>query len=374
MATGHLEKRYNSSWTIVIDKGRDENGERDRITKNCKGTKSEAKAEMLRMLKEIEDGTYVKPTKLTTLNLLSQWLEDHKSQLAPRTYESYEMVCRVHLGPALGVIPLSDLKPVNISKYKTDKLKTDLSPKTVGYHMMILQKALDFAVKMQLLRINPAKAVDKPKAERHKFPMPTSEDIARLLEVAQEYAIYPIIFTALYTGMRLGEVLALHWEDVDLDEGTIHIRRKVQRIKSEEGSELVFSEPKAHSVGIIDISSKLAELLKEQKDAHPDSVLVFPTKNGTPYEVKNVSAKFKKIATEAKIDFTFHGLRHTHASILLDAGEPLPVVQERLRHKQPSTTADIYSHVLPHRQRRAADRFEQALDGQRGNGQRQNDE
>jgi len=360
MATGHLEKRYKSSWIIVIDKGRDENGERDRIRISFKGPRPEAKAEMLRMINEVEQGTFVKPIKTTVKELLTQWLEDHRSQLAPRTYESYEMICRVHLTPALGAIRLEDLKPISISKYKTDKLKAELAPRTVAYHLTVLHEALEFAIKMQMLRFNPVKAVDKPKIEKQKFAMPRLEDIAKLLEVAKEYNDYSLIFTALYTGMRLGEVLALHWEDVDLDNRIIQIRRKVQRVKKEEGSELVFSEPKAHSTGSIDISAQLVELLRSIK-AEKAKGLVFPTKNNTPHEVKNVSARFRKIAAKAGLDMTFHGLRHTHASLLLNDGQPLATVQERLRHKQSSITSDIYGHVMPSSPRQVADRFEQIM-------------
>lgn len=125
MATGHLEKRYNSSWTIVIELGRDPvTGKRKRITKSVKRTKKKAQKIMHEMVHEIEIGTFVKPTELTVAEYLKQWLKNYcEANLAPSTYASYKMIIEKHLIPNIGRIKLPELQPLHLQNYYTKALK-----------------------------------------------------------------------------------------------------------------------------------------------------------------------------------------------------------------------------------------------------------
>jgi len=129
MATGHLRKRGNS-WQIVIEVGRDASGKRKRIYKSVRGTKKEAQRIMHEMIAEIDRGVYVEPKKVTVEEFLLYWLEGKKPNLAPRTYESYEMIVKKHLIPEFGPIELAKLQPLAIEEYKNKKLAT-LSNRTV---------------------------------------------------------------------------------------------------------------------------------------------------------------------------------------------------------------------------------------------------
>lgn len=370
----HLEKRSKRSWTIVIDMGRDPvTGKRKRKYIAVEGTKAKAEAEAQRIIGEMTVGVYVEPARITLGQWLVEFLEEKKADIAPRTYESYEMIIRRHLIPALGNIPLQELTPAHIAMYKTAKLKEvspstkkPLSPRTVAYHLTVLSEALKTAKKRKLIRENPAEDVDKPKYDPVKYYVYTEEEIEALLETTRKYrpSLYPIIFLALRTGLRLGEVLALRWRNVDLEKGVIYVQEKVERLKNQG---IVFSRPKAHSVGAIPISQATVELLRSLQNGKKPDDLVFATSRGTPYDIKNVSAYFADIRRKAGLkEGRFHDLRHTHATYLLDEGVSLPTVQQRLRHKHLSTTADIYSHALAERQQPAVEKLEERFGRQLG--------
>jgi len=371
MATGHLEKRYKSSWTIVIDTGRDENGKRIRIIKSIKGPKRDAEKEMRKMLYEIENGTYVEPNKLTVAEYLQQWLESKKPNVAPRTYESYEMIISTHLIPSLGHINLSKLQPLAVEQYKNEKLKAKKSNRTVQYHLSILNQAMKAAVRLRLISYNPVEAVDKPRVQKRPAKFLTPKQVDILLEAAKGKREYPAIFFALHTGMRLGEVLGLLWENVNLNEKIIHVRKQLQYIKGV-GIELQDILKTSSSYRTITISSEVIALLKSLSKIS-DYVFCIPKgpHAGKPYDPTNFDNRFKEIIAETGLNITPHSLRHTHASLLLAAGEQLNVVQERLGHERASTTSDIYAHVLPNSQKKSAELFEQILKTEKKNNEEQ---
>jgi len=362
----HLEKRSKRSWTIVIDMGKGPDGKRQRRYIAVEGTKAKAEAEAMRLMAEMQYGAYIEPSKLTVGQWLEQWLEENKSKLAPRTYESYSQMLRLHLLPTLGGIQLQKLTASHIVAYKTEKLKT-LSPRTVAYTMTILSAALKKAViPYKLLKENPAAYVEKPAYKKNKFAVLSETEAARFLEVASQTRYYPVVLTAIYTGMRLGEIAGLKWEDVDLTQGIINVQRQLQLLReTKKNTEL---SPKDESYGLIPIPQELVEELKKLKNKNP-SGYVFTTGNGTPFLQRNLHRAIKKIAKDAGFpDLRPHDLRHTCASLLLAQGVPLPNVQSILRHKDAYTTAKMYSHPLPRWQKEAAERLAAAIHNGRQHG------
>jgi len=362
MATGHIEKRYDSSYTIVIDAGRDHEDKRIRITKSVKTSrKRDAEKIMRKMIYEIENGTYIQPNKITVGEHLKHWLEGKKANIAPRTYESYEMIVKKHLIPSLGNINLSQLQPLAIERYKNEKLNAKKSNRTVQYHLSILNQALKAAVRLHLISHNPVEAIDKPRVQKRPAKFLTPEQAETLLEAAKNKREYPVIFFALRTGMRLGEVLGLLWENVKTKEKLVYVRKQLQYIKGK-GIDLQDILKTSSSYRTIKISNEIVTLL-ESLPRISDYVFCIPEgpHAGKSYDPTNFDNRFKEIAREAGLNITFHSLRHTHASLLLAAGEQLNVVQERLGHERASTTSDIYAHVLPNSQERSAELFEQIL-------------
>lgn len=394
MATGHLEKRSKSSWTIVIELGRDPvTGKRKRITKSVKCNSKKAKKIMHEMLHEIETGTFVKPTELTVAEYLKQWLKNYcETNLAPSTFASYKMIIEKHLIPNIGGIKLPDLQPMHLQSYYTKALKKGrangkggLSPRTVEYHHRVLREALNHAVKWQIIKRNVADAVNPPKQRKPEIKVLDREEVKKLLLVASEQSQedYEIIYTAIYTGMRRGEIIALRWQDVDLEKGVAQIRRSMLRLPDQG---YVFREPKTKRARRqIALPQSVVEIFKSIKKRQAKNRLqsggkykteydlVFCREDGEPLDPDTVSHRFKDIAKKAGFtELRFHDLRHTHATLLLKEGVHPKVVQERLGHKTITLTLDTYSHVLPGLQEEAAKKLENILSptkGQRnGNG------
>jgi integrase len=228
--------------------------------------------------------------------------------------------------------------------------------------------ALKKAVKMQLIKENPMLLVDMPRGgKKHKMRILSQQEIAILVEASHNFYYWPVVCMALYTGMRRGEILALRWDDLDLDARLINVKQSMQRIL---GKGIMFKEPKTEAgTRTIEITPTVVTMLrrirKEQLEHRvaygPDyqgQGLVFCQVNGKPLDPHRLSRRFHRLVVSLGLNgFRFHDLRHTHASYMLALGTPLPTLQERLGHGDLASTI-IYTHGVPGKQREAADRFE----------------
>jgi integrase len=186
----------------------------------------------------------------------------------------------------------------------------------------------------------------------------------------KENAYYPLIYTAAFTGLRRGELLALKWSNVDLSKRTLAVRESVIRLHGE----FVFKETKTKKgQRQVLLPQRVIPILRNQRKAclqrrlsagisYREQNLVFSSESGNPLDPTEVSHQFARIAKEAGFEgLRFHDLRHTHATLLLAQGCHPKVVQERLGHENISTTLDTYSHVLPSLQKSAADGLDRLL-------------
>jgi integrase len=359
---GHLEKRYKSSWTIVIERDKYGPGRR-RITKNVRGTKKQAERIMYEMMAQIQSDTYIEPCKMSLGEYLEEWFKSHGPNLAPSTHDSYRMILDRHLIPNLGEIPLSQLEPMQIQAYYGKALEK-LSARTVRYHHTVLRQALKQAVKWRRIVSNPADATTPPRARRPQVRALSPNEVGRLLKTAKNTPYYALIYTALFTGLRRGELLALKWSNVDLSKRAITVRESVIRLQGE----FVFRQTKTEKGRRqVLLPQRLIPILKNQRkeylrrrlnigQPYRDKNLVFCGKYGDPLDPTEVSHQFASIAKKAGFEgLRFHDLRHTHATLLLSQGCHPKVVQERLGHENITTTLDTYSHVLPTMQEAAAD-------------------
>ena len=200
---GHIVKRYKNSYTIVLNLGIDPaTGKRKQQWVSVKGTKKEAEQRLSDLLHQLDTGTFMKPGKTTLASFMERWLADSVfPNLAPRTAEVYEYITRVHLVPALGHVPLTQLKPAAIQKYYSEKLshgrhdgKGGLSAKSVRHHHMTLHCALETAVKWGLLQRNPADSVQPPHAEKAEMKIWEEDEIKKFLDSTKNSSYYPIFF------------------------------------------------------------------------------------------------------------------------------------------------------------------------------------
>jgi len=354
-------------------------GKRKQQWQSVKGTKKDAERRLGELLQAVDNGSYVKPEKMTVGEHLENWLKEYVLvNTAPRTAEDYEMVIRLHLIPALGNLPLSGLRPEHIQRYYSDKLtngrcdgKGGLSPKTVRNHHHILHSTLQNAMKLGLIVRNPADAVAVPRVQRSEVQAWDKAEVTAFLEGIKGTTYYPIFYLALYTGMRRSEILALRWQDVDLLLGQVYVSRSLHRLK---GGELVFRSTKSDKGRrTIALPPSAVLLLREHREkqqlekAMMDSTLgeddlVFGHPDGTPFVPDTITHVWQKILKKSEIKrIRLHDARHTHATVLPAQGVHPKIVQERLGHSSIQMTIDTYSHVLPGLQEAAALRFDEFL-------------
>ncbi|NLG79219.1 MAG: site-specific integrase [Firmicutes bacterium] len=381
---GFIEKRGNS-WRLSVYLGKDPvTGKERRIRKTVRGSEKDAQKALRDLLHSIDEGTFVEPAKMTVEQYLGQWLETHKANVEPTTHDWYALVCRKHIAPHLGQVQLQKLTPLAIQQFYASKLQegrldgkgVSLSPNTVRHIHRVLHKALNAAVKLQLIPRNPCDAVEPPKAVKKEARYWTPEEAAQFLEAIQEDRLYALFYVALGTGLRRGELLGLRWQDVDLNEGRLTVRQEI--VRKSKGT-LVKAPKTEKSRATISLSRGVVEVLKKHKarqaqerllmgDQYHDSGLVFTTFEGKPLDPSYISGDyFGKLIEKAKVrKINFHALRHTHATILASQGVPLKVVSERLRHSSVAITGDIYSHVFAEMDREAADSFDAAMQAAKG--------
>jgi integrase len=330
-------------------------------------TKEEARQKLRALQRKQDQGLPLLTSQMLLKDYLTQWLETIRHRVRPKTFVDYEVVVRLHITPRLGHIRLAKLTPEDVDKAWSAMLRDGISASVVEYANRRLSKALNDAMKRQLIFRNPCQAVSPPKPLRRELYVPDAHAVHQFLETARNTEYYE----ALYTGLRRGEVLALCWRDVDLEMGTISVTRSLYRAK---GGQSIIQDPKTAKgrrlVSLTPSTALMLRSLKERQEA--DGLLqgylvekdspVFRYRDGSPILPRDFSAAFTKIMHRAGLEgYRLHDARHAHASLMLKQGVHPKIVQERLGHAKVGTTLDIYSHVVPGLQQAAALRFEEGL-------------
>ncbi len=359
-----------------------------KVSKTVRGSLSQVQKTMRQMQGDIDRGIAVTSSRTMTGEYLERWLRDYAAtNVRPSTLERYTGIVRNHFLPTLGKIPLTQLQPGHIQAChakamsgRLDGKPGTLSAKSVMQHHRVLSEALDHAVKWGELGRNPAKAVSPPKPEYREMRAMNPEELRRFLETARGTRYYEVFYVLGYTGMRRGEALALKWADVELGARPfIAINRTLRQTK---GGKVVFAEPKTakgrRKVQIDPTTALVLRAFREKQEALYATIgsqllttdLMFTQKGGEPLKPDTLTKMASKIAQQAGLGrLRLHDLRHTHASILLQAFDVHPkVVQERLGHSTITTTFDQYSHVVPGLQEAAASRFGEIMSKVEDNG------
>lgn len=369
---GSFRKR-GDKWSFTIDLGPDPaTGKRRQREKGGFKTKKEAQAAAAEMIVQVENRDYKKPVKQPLEKYLREWLESKRIGLKSNTYASYKHHVENHIIPSIGKVDLSKLTPAEIGNVYSNLItEKKLADGTVRDTHKVLTAALGQAVKWGMLIRNPAAVVEKPKSARKELSVWNAEQARSFLEIAKKHREYLAFLLALGTGMRQGEILGLRWKDVDLKEGVIGV---VQTL-SHDGKELTPGAKTKSGNRTISIDAGLLKELREQKKriaedrlkskgGYKDHDLIIPTSKGTPITPRNLSRTFYGLLEQSNVPkITFHDLRHTHATLMLTQGVHPKVVAERLGHADMRTTLEIYSHVLPHMQKEAAEKIGNLLFG-----------
>jgi len=310
---------------------------------------------------------------------LLQWLDGYvASNLSPKTNESYRHELYHYVIPCLGGIRLNELRPHHIQDYIAEALSGGrrrsaggLSHRTVQYHYRIMSKALDDAIRMGLITVNPCKGVNPPRPARHDVPFLGPDELLRLLEALRQSRHYLYYHMMLLSGLRRSELLALKWRELDIDLACIYVAHSLHRL---DDGNIIIKDPKTSSSRRpVDLPPSLVLLLRQHRiDEEVQQIMfgqnldengfVFSHADGSPLNPSTVTHASSKVAARAGLPhLRLHDLRHIHATMLLKAGIHPRVVQERLGHSSIATTLDIYSHTVPGMQKAAAERLDTLL-------------
>jgi integrase len=308
---------------------------------------------------------------------LDRWLSDSVSDtVKATTFERYEQITRLHLKPALGRLKLKALTPAHVRSLYREKLEAGSSARTVRYVHTTLHKALKQTVMDGLLPRNATEAVKPSQPSREEMHPLTPEQAKHLLQVAHEIGdrLEALYVLAIHTGLRQGELLGLKWDDVDLEDGALQVRRTLTITKSGP----VFTSPKTTSSRrSVKLTSNATEALKSHLKRQLGEIdrvgslwspgdadgLIFASETGEPLDRRAVTKlKFKPLLKRSGLpEIRFHDLRHTCATLLLTRNVNPKIVSEMLGHSTIAITLDTYSHVLPNMRNQAAAAMEEAL-------------
>lgn len=382
----HCRRCSCRSWSIVIDRGYVTQADGTRRRKQqwvtISGTRAEAEARRAEMVRDANRGVLVINTRLTLTEWLDRWLHTISVARRESTIRQYRSIIGAHLKPALGSLRLAAVTPLDLESYYATK--GHLSRTTLQMHHAVLSAAFGAAVRANIISRNPASLVTgKPKPNRDpeviRAKCLSGQEARRLLEVAQEAGPQwgALIALALDTGARRNELLGLRWGDIALDSDTPSATISRQLI-DHRGPSPRFGPTKNGAARTITLAPGTVTLLLQHRRAQAECImrnrhhyrtdldLVFArtfdegatsSTLGLPLSRDILTRRFHRLREQAGLptSFTFHGLRHTSATLELASGAPLKAVSERLGHRKTATT-DIYTHVLPEMAQDAARR------------------
>ncbi len=390
---GSIEKRGKNSYRLTVSEGFDLNGKPMIHRKTVHGTKKDAEVELAKFVTEVQNGLVIDGKSLKFSEFTEIWKRDYGSkELAPSTYKRYCRMLETRLLPYFGHFYINKIKPTDIMKFydllekdtqlvrkkgnNGSKTKKPLSGKTILEHHRLLRAMLHKAVYWQLIVANPAERVQPPKARKPKRRSYDDEQTKILLEnlelLSSEDTKYKVaIILTVFTGVRLGELMGLEWQDIDFKNGIISINRSSQYL-SDIGvfTKVPKTESSIREIAIPEfIISLLAEYklwYEEQKSIYGElwmnSDRLFVQADGKPMHPSTISKWFVKYVGQIGLPvINFHGLRHTNASLLVAQNIDIAVISARLGHAQISTTLDFYVHPLLSHNRKAGYALENLL-------------
>lgn len=393
------DKRSKSPdvWRIVLDLGSSitkagKPGRRQKWS-TFRGTRREAEDYLADQCTDARRGEFIVPTKLTLGQWLDKWLEESvKPRRSLRTYRAYENAIRTHLKPKLGAIRLQALRPTDVDRFRVESIASGLAPATCRVHHAVLTSALKRAMRDDFVKRNVASLAesfpvsDGPRRRRRPDDRKawTVEEARKVLNAAKQRDAQTAAFFALAldSGARKGEILGLRWTDANLTTGALRLERQLLQ----GGREPQFGPTKTRKERTLDVSTETLVLLREHKRQQAElklanrlhyaagQDLIFAQvwehqgsrswQLGAPLGSGTVARMLSRLIRATGVQrITVHGLRHTSATLLLRAGIPTHVVQQRLGHSNSGTTLDLYAHVLPDQQADAASRLAKQLWG-----------
>lgn len=351
------------------------NGKRKRIERSGGKTKKEALQKMAIMEAEILKNGYREESKMTFNELYEEWFKNHvEVNLKYNTIKSYKDNARLHILPKLGNYKVVDIKAKTIHDYFNQLKLDDCGKSSANHQRCIIKSCLDYAVfPLEIIESNPCENVKMPKITKsgNDKKIITQEMFKQILDLGKNRYMFNELCILLYhTGMRVGEALGIQWSDIDFENKIIHIRHTLISKNSTE-YELVTPKTK-NSIRDIYFNEFVERTLKKIKTTQNEnrlkygkfyqkSDLVFTKENGMFFPIQNMTIIPSRISKKLDFTFSMHTFRHTHATILLQAGVNMKEIQTRLGHSDISTTMNIYVESTEESKKNTSNTFDEFI-------------
>lgn len=358
-----INKRGNK-YTCVIDVGVDGERKQKRITGQ---TKKEVKAAIHEIKSQMNNGTYTEPRKIPFSELAELWLNQRKHKVRHSTFKTYRQVLQTNILPYLKDAKLQKINQSKLETFIDEQYEKGYSMNYVAKQIAILKQIFNFAVEKGFLNSNqnPAAKLKKQEQKNTVTSVWNDEQVKTFLKTARNSPYYAAYLIALSTGLRKGEILGLRWDVIDFSKNRIF----VNQILTNDGLKIENNTKTKGSLRSVTVSKEVIDelrVLKKEfdekekifKGAFTENNLVVSSNKGTPVNPRNIGRNMDNLIEKSGLHrITFHSLRHTHATLLMEKGVNMKVVSERLGHTDIRTTINRYTHVAETLQEEAAEKL-----------------
>ncbi len=345
-------------------------------------TQSEVKKKLKAKKAELERGERKKNTVYTLEQWILYYLENYKkNEVKETTFSTYMDQFNKHIkGEGIGKIKLNRLTSDILQRFYNSKQSAGYNAKTIKHIYILINSSLKKAVQLKILSENANMAVVLPKIKEFKAKTLSAEEVSTIVNKAKEEELYPIVILTIYTGMRKGEVMALKWENINWEEKELYVEGSLcfvpKETESEEKTHHEYkilgpkTEKSRRAIPLVDIALEALLIQKQRQEEikekfeliYNDEGLVFARYDGRCIEQGGFMRKYHEFLEKYDLpSIRFHDLRHTFASLLLEAGESPKVIQELLGHSTITTTMDIYAHITKRGKVRAIEKLDELL-------------
>ena len=323
---------------------------------------------------EVNQGTYVEPSKMTVEAWLSTWILEYLGDVKKSSADLYSWSVRKYIIPALGTMKLSALTAPAIQAFYNGLARREkpLASKTIKNIHGIIHKALQQAVQIGYIRTNPADACKPPRVGKKQIRPLEEDQVSAFLKEIEGHRHEYLYKIALFTGLREGEVLGLTWDRLDTEHGTLLIDRQLQKEKVK-GGQYRLTETKNSEFRTLTLPPSVLKIFEQQREFQEtmkeracelwaDRGLVFTNEIGGYLSYRTVYDCYKRIVKKLGIPTArFHDLRHTYATMAIKGGDDIKTVQENLGHATAAFTLNVYGHVTAGMRQASADRMEKMI-------------
>ena len=372
---GSIRNTKNGKWEVRFTKSYDPVTHKQKMGSKTFDKKADAIKFKLQVLNSINDGTYVTPNKKTVREFLIFYMQTYTMHMSPLGRKAYEDRIRIHIIPFLGDIPLCKLTREKVQEFanhlitKKSRLGKPLSEKTIREIHAVLRKALNVAVDLDYIKINPATHTHLPKVVDQEIIPFEFDEVVALLKEAETDRFSKLISFCLFTGMRQGEIIGLTWDCIDWDNNVITINKQLLRKRETEyiSNEDAYEDGLNYRLGSVKndharplpvgeevmnvLRLRYEEQQKEKEIAQdlwfePIPGLVFENEFGKNLSHTTVRNHFKKIVTEIGLpQERFHNMRHNYTAAAYEGCHDLTAVQKSLGHATPDFTMRVYDRI-----------------------------